>query len=34
IAFKERVEKVGWKQAVGERDNGTFDWTNNRPIRK
>ena len=32
IAFKERVEKVGWKQAVGERDNGTFDWTNNQPI--
>ncbi|MBT5913052.1 MAG: hypothetical protein HOH59_09625 [Rhodospirillaceae bacterium] len=32
IAFKERVEKVSWKQAVGERDNGTFDWTNNQPI--
>ena len=32
IAFKERVEKVGWKQAVEERDNGSFDWTNNQPI--
>ena len=32
IAFKEGVEKVGWKQAVEERDNGSFDWTNNQPI--
>ncbi|MEM7507016.1 MAG: crotonase/enoyl-CoA hydratase family protein [Pseudomonadota bacterium] len=27
IAFKERAEKVGWKQAVEERDAGTWDWT-------
>ncbi|MCB1368130.1 MAG: crotonase/enoyl-CoA hydratase family protein, partial [Rhodobacteraceae bacterium] len=32
IHFKERAEAVGWKQAVRERDNGTFDWTQNRPI--
>jgi len=23
---------VGWKQAVKERDNGTYDWTLDRPI--
>lgn len=34
IAFKERAEAVGWKQAVDERDRGTFDWTENRPINK
>ena len=34
IAFKERSEQVGWKQAVDERDRGTFDWTENRPINK
>ena len=28
--FKNRVEQVGWKQAVEERDKGTFDWTENR----
>ena len=32
IAFKQRVEKVGRKQAVEERDNGSSDWTNNQPI--
>ncbi len=30
--FKARVEKVGWKHAVRERDERTFDWTANRPI--
>ena len=30
--FKARVESVGWKQAVQERDGGTFDWTNNKPF--
>ncbi len=30
--FKARVEEVGWKQAVRERDEGTFDWSLNRPI--
>lgn len=25
--FKKRVESVGWKQAVRERDDGTYDWT-------
>jgi len=32
IAFKNRVEDVGWRQAVRERDDGTYDWTLNRPI--
>ena len=30
--FKARAEEVGWKQAVHERDSGTFDWTQNRPM--
>lgn len=30
--FKTRVEEVGWKQAVSERDDGTFDWTMNRSM--
>jgi enoyl-CoA hydratase len=32
LNFKRRAEEVGWKQAVRERDQGTFDWTANRPI--
>lgn len=32
LNFKKRVEEVGWKQAVRERDEGTFDWTRNEPI--
>lgn len=32
LNFKARSENVGWKQAVQERDEGTFDWTTNRPI--
>ncbi len=32
INFKKRAEAVGWKQAVDERDRGTYDWTENRPI--
>ncbi len=32
INFKTRAEETGWKQAVRERDTGTFDWTLNRPI--
>jgi enoyl-CoA hydratase len=32
IAFKDRVEAMGWRQAVQERDNGTYDWTQDRPI--
>ncbi|MEL6792943.1 MAG: crotonase/enoyl-CoA hydratase family protein [Pseudomonadota bacterium] len=34
LNFKARAEEVGWKQAVDERDRGTFDWTSNRPINK
>ncbi|RMF38930.1 MAG: enoyl-CoA hydratase [Alphaproteobacteria bacterium] len=30
--FKARAEAVGWKQAVAERDSGSFDWTRNRPM--
>ena len=32
LAFKARVENVGWKQAVAERDAGTFDWTRSEEI--
>jgi enoyl-CoA hydratase len=32
VNFKRRAETVGWKQAVRDRDNGTSDWTKNRPI--
>ena len=31
--FKARAEDVGWKQAVAERDTGTFDWTRNQPLK-
>jgi enoyl-CoA hydratase len=34
MAFKRRAEKVGWKQAVGERDLGTYDWTADKPINR
>ena len=27
INFRERAQEAGWKQAVQERDNGTYDWT-------
>lgn len=30
--FKSRAEAVGWKEAVRHRDQGTWDWTANRPI--
>ena len=32
LNFKHRAEEMGWKQALRERDLGTFDWTDNRPI--
>ena len=32
LNFKARAEDVGWKQAVEERDQGSFDWTRNRQI--
>ncbi len=32
LNFKARSEEMGWKQSVRERDQGTFDWTENRPI--
>ena len=30
VNFKQRAEAIGWKQAVRERDEGTFDWTANQ----
>ena len=30
--FKARSEEKGWQHTVRERDSGTFDWTQNRPI--
>ena len=30
--FKKRAETAGWKEAVRNRDEGTWDWTANRPI--
>ena len=33
LNFKRRSEEKGWKQAVEERDQGTFDWTTNEPIK-
>jgi enoyl-CoA hydratase len=32
MAFKQRSDTVGWKQAVVERDHGTYDWTKDSPI--
>jgi enoyl-CoA hydratase len=32
LVFKQRVEKVGWKQAVEEWGTGSFDWTKNQSI--
>ena len=30
VNFKQRAEAMGWKQAVRERDEGTFHWTSNQ----
>ena len=30
--FKARVKKIGWKKAVQERDEGSFDWSKNQPF--
>ncbi|PPR77573.1 MAG: putative enoyl-CoA hydratase echA8 [Alphaproteobacteria bacterium MarineAlpha3_Bin5] len=32
LNFKKRVELIGWKKAVKERDTGTYDWTNDQPF--
>ena len=32
LNFKKRAETTGWKSAVRERDQGTYDWTLDRPI--
>ncbi len=32
LNFKARSEAEGWKKAVRERDLGTYDWTDDRPI--
>lgn len=33
LNFKRRAEEKGWKHAVDERDQGTFDWTSYEPMR-
>jgi enoyl-CoA hydratase len=33
LNFKRRAEEKGWKHAVDERDQGTFDWTSYEPIK-
>ena len=32
MTFRSRVEEAGWKRAVQERDDGTYDWTANKPF--
>ena len=32
LNFKRRAAEQGWKQAVVERDQGTFDWTRYEPF--
>ena len=34
LNFKARAEEAGWKQAVTDRDQGTWDWTANEPLPK
>ena len=34
MAFKRRAEAVGWKEAVRERDLGTYDYTADKPINR
>lgn len=34
LNFKARSEEAGWKQAVRDRDEGTWDWTANEPLPK
>lgn len=34
LNFKARSEAEGWKQAVQDRDEGTWDWTSNTPLPK
>jgi len=33
LNFKCRAAEKGWKQAVEERDQGTFDWTAYEPMK-
>ncbi len=34
LTFKKRAEEVGWKEAVRDRDLGTWDWTADRPVNR
>src|SRR3954468_19014186 len=34
MGFKRRAEAIGWKEAVRERDLGTYDYTADRPINR
>lgn len=33
LNLKRRAEETGWKQAVDERDQRTFDWTTYEPTK-
>jgi enoyl-CoA hydratase/carnithine racemase len=33
LNFRRRAAEAGWKQAVDERDQGTFDWTSYEPMK-
>jgi enoyl-CoA hydratase len=33
VNFKNRAEEIGWKEAVKERDQGSFDWTEKCPFK-
>ena len=32
VEFKDRVDSIGWKKAVEERDLGTYDWTKKKKL--
>jgi len=32
LRFINSAEEIGWKEAVRERDQGIFDWTEKRPV--
>ena len=32
LRFINSAEEIGWKEAVRERDEGIFDWTEKRPV--
>ena len=32
LSFINSAEEIGWKEAIRERDQAIFDWTENRPV--